>query len=166
MNYFFFKVVRNYHGHLSGVYCLTLHPSLDVIVSGGRDSTCRVWDIRTRSQIHALGGHSHVVSSVISQEFEPQVVSGSHDDTIRLWDLSMGKTIHTLTNHKKAVRGMIFHPSEYTFISAAHDNVKVWKCPEGEFLRNISGHKEILNTVSINRDNVLVAGGDKGSFYK
>lgn len=57
---------------------------------------------------------------------------------------------------------MFFHPTEYTFTSAAHDNLKVWKCPEGEFLRNIGGHQEILNCVAVNRDNVLVAGGDKG----
>jgi len=156
------KIIRNYHGHLSGVYCLALHPTLDLVMSGGRDSTCRIWDIRTRSQVHTLSGHTHVVSSIVSQEFEPQVVSGSHDCTVRLWDIGMGKSITTLTNHKKAVRGLLFHHNEYTFVSAAHDNVKVWKCPEGEFLRNISGHQEILNCVALNKDNVLVAGGDKG----
>ncbi len=156
------KIIRNYHGHLSGVYCLALHPTLDLVMSGGRDSTCRIWDMRTRSQVHVLAGHSHVVSSIVSQEFEPQVISGSHDCTVRLWDIGMGKSINTLTNHKKAVRGLALHHSEYTFVSAAHDNVKVWKCPEGEFLRNISGHQEILNCVALNKDNVLVAGGDKG----
>ena len=163
------KIIRNYHGHLSGVYCLALHPSLDLVMSGGRDSTCRIWDVRTRAQVHTLSGHTHVVSSIVSQEFEPQVVSGSHDSTVRLWDIGMGKSISTLTNHKKAVRGLLFHHNEYTFVSAAHDNCKVWKCPEGEFLRNISGHQEILNCVALNKDNVLVAGGDKGNvsfFFK
>jgi len=36
------KVIRHYHGHLSGVYALALHPTLDVLVTGGRDSVCRV----------------------------------------------------------------------------------------------------------------------------
>jgi pleiotropic regulator 1 len=31
------KVIRHYHGHLSGVYSLALHPTLDVLVTGGRD---------------------------------------------------------------------------------------------------------------------------------
>ncbi len=57
---------------------------------------------------------------------------------------------------------MALHPREYTFCSAAADNIKVWKCPEGTFLRNISGHNSILNTVSINLDNVLVSGADNG----
>jgi pleiotropic regulator 1 len=36
------KVIRSYHGHLSGVYCLALHPTIDVLLTGGRDSVCRV----------------------------------------------------------------------------------------------------------------------------
>ena len=42
------QVIRQYHGHLSGVYSLALHPSLDVLMTGGRDSVCRVWDMRTK----------------------------------------------------------------------------------------------------------------------
>lgn len=61
------KVIRNYHGHLSGVYCLKIHQDLSVLVSGGRDSAARVWDIRVRKQIHSLTGHSHIVGSVLTQ---------------------------------------------------------------------------------------------------
>ena len=32
------QVIRNYHGHLSGVYSLALHPTLDILMTGGRDS--------------------------------------------------------------------------------------------------------------------------------
>ena len=51
------KVIRHYHGHLSGVYTASLHPTLDVLVTGGRDSTVRVWDVRSKVQIFALTGH-------------------------------------------------------------------------------------------------------------
>ena len=45
------QVIRNYHGHLSGVYTLALHPTLPLLMTGGRDSAVRVWDIRTRLQV-------------------------------------------------------------------------------------------------------------------
>ncbi|KAF5761419.1 hypothetical protein HanXRQr2_Chr16g0764891 [Helianthus annuus] len=35
-------VIREYHGNLSGVYCLELHPTIDVLLTNGRDSICRV----------------------------------------------------------------------------------------------------------------------------
>jgi len=78
---------------------------------------------------------------------------------VRLWDLTAGKTHATLTHHKKSVRSVVIHPKEYTFASGAADNLKVWKCPDGVFMRNLSGHKAIVNAMAINRDNVLVSGG-------
>jgi len=41
--------------------------------------------------------------------------------------------------------------------------LKIWKCPDGQFLRNVSGHNAIVNTLAVNRENVLVSGGDNGS---
>ena len=76
-------MVRHYHGHLSGVYCAALHPTLDVLITGGRDSTARVWDIRTKNQVHVLAGHTNTVVSLGTQNADPQVVTGSMDNTIR-----------------------------------------------------------------------------------
>ena len=110
------KVIRHYHGHLSGVYSLALHPTLDVLITGGRDSVARVcfllnnctyhsyniceyifniylfpliivnqvWDIRTKNQIHVLGGHSNTVGTLITNSVDPQVITGSHDSTIKV----------------------------------------------------------------------------------
>ena len=39
------------------------------------------------------------------------------------------------------------------------------QCPDGTFLRNISGHNATINALAINRDNVLVSGADNGSLW-
>lgn len=36
------QVIRHYHGHLSAVYAMDLHPTIDVLVTCGRDATARV----------------------------------------------------------------------------------------------------------------------------
>lgn len=77
------KVIRQYHGHLSGVYALSLHPTLDVLVTSGRDASARVWDMRTKAQIHVLSGHSATVADVKCQDSDPQVITSSMDSTIR-----------------------------------------------------------------------------------
>ncbi|XP_046484683.1 pleiotropic regulator 1 isoform X2 [Neodiprion pinetum] len=157
------KVIRHYHGHLSAVYSMALHPNIDVLVTAGRDSTARVWDMRTKANVHTLAGHTNTVASVICQAAEPQVITGSHDCTIRLWDLAAGKSRATLTNHKKSVRSVVFHPTLYMFASASPDNIKQWKCPEGKFIQNLSGHNAIVNCLAVNADGVLVSGADNGS---
>nr|CAG4647784.1 EOG090X03RP [Moina brachiata]SVE92927.1 EOG090X03RP [Moina brachiata] len=157
------KVIRHYHGHLSAVYSMALHPTIDVLVTCGRDSTARVWDMRTKANIHTLSGHTNTVASVVCQSAEPQIITSSHDSTIRLWDLAAGRSMTTLTNHKKSVRAVVLHPTLYMFASASPDNIKQWKCPDGKFIQNLSGHNAILNCLAVNADNVLVSGADNGS---
>jgi pleiotropic regulator 1 len=171
-------VIRHYHGHLSGVYSLSLHPTLDVLVTAGRDASARVWDMRTKAQIHVLAGHTATVADVKCQESNPQVITGSMDSTVRfasdfnficdaligcfrLWDLAAGKTLTTLTHHKKSVRALAIHPTEYSFASgsAGGNNIKKWKCPDGTFVFNFSGHDAIINTMSVNAEGVFFSGG-------
>ena len=154
------KVIRHYHGHLSGVYTLALHPTLDVLVTGGRDGVARVWDMRTRSNIHVLSGHTQTVADLVCQEADPQVITGSLDSTVRLWDLAAGKTMGVLTHHKKGVRALATHPSEFTFASGSTGTIKQWKCPEGAFMQNFEGHNAIINTMSVNQNNVFFSGGE------
>jgi pleiotropic regulator 1 len=67
----------------------------------------------------------------------------------------------TLTHHKKSVRSLAIHPTEYSFASgsAGGGNIKKWKCPEGEFVFNFSGHNAIINTMSVNAEGVFFTGG-------
>lgn len=156
------KVIRHYHGHLSGVYALALHPTLDVLVTAGRDGVARVWDMRTRTNVMVLGGHTGTISSLVTQDSDPQIITGSMDSTIRLWDLAAGKSMAVLTHHKKSVRALALHPKEFTFSSGSADSIKQWKCPEGAFMQNFEGAGGIINTLSVNEDDVMFSGADNG----
>lgn len=68
-----------------------------------------------------------------------------------------------LTHHKKGVRALASHPSEFTFATGSTSSIKQWKCPEGAFMQNFEGHNAIINTLSVNNDNILFSGGDNGS---
>lgn len=141
---------------------MSLHPTLDVLVTAGRDASARVWDMRTKASIHVLSGHTATVADVQCQESDPQVITGSMDTTVRLWDLAAGKTMTTLTHHKKSVRALTVHPTEYSFASASAggNNIKKWKCPDGNFVFNFSGQNAIINTMSVNAEGVLFSGGE------
>lgn len=87
--------------------------------------------------------------------------------SIRLWDLASGKTTTTLTHHKKSVRALAIHPTEYSFASgsAGGNNIKKWKCPEGKFVFNFSGHNAIINTLSVNAEGVFFSGGSAFNLF-
>ena len=136
--------IKNFHGHVGGIYALSLHPQLDVVLSGGRDAVVRIWDIRATKEITLLSGHKSDITSIESFDNEPQVITSSMDGTIRLWDLRKQTTELCITQHSKSIRSM-FEKSE----KAQED-----------------GH--IINTLSINSvTNTLFAGYDNGKieFY-
>jgi pleiotropic regulator 1 len=56
---------------------------LDVLATAGRDAYARVWDMRTKAQIHVLAGHTATVADVKCQDSDPQVITGSMDSTVR-----------------------------------------------------------------------------------
>jgi pleiotropic regulator 1 len=88
-------------GHLSGVYCLALSPSLDLLVSSGRDS---VWDIRTRRAEIVLEGHDRLIFYVLLQELQPNVVTPLGDAIVRTWDL---RTVKVLLARELGLRKFI-----------------------------------------------------------
>jgi len=53
--------------------------------------------------------------------------------------------------------------ASYTMATSSPDNIKQWKFPDGNFIQNLSGHIAIINTLSLNQDNVLVSGGKQSS---
>jgi pleiotropic regulator 1 len=165
------QVIRAYDGHLSAVYALAIHPTLDVLLTGGRDASCRVWDMRTRTQVHILTGHESAVSSILANATDPQVVTGSMDSTVRTWDLAAGKVRSVLTHHKRGVRALVGHAREFACVSASVDAIKRWALPECTFVHGYGGvgkagggvSGSIVNALALNEDGVLVGGGDDGS---
>ncbi|KAK6843342.1 hypothetical protein PG987_004202 [Apiospora arundinis] len=123
---------------------------------------CSRLDMRTRSNIHVLGGHKGTVADLKCQAADPQIITSSLDSTVRLWDLAAGKTMGVLTHHKKGVRALALHPTEFTFATGSTGSIKQWKCPEGAFMQNFEGHNSIINSLACNED-VLFSGGDNGS---
>lgn len=58
------------------------------LVSGGDDSTLRVWDMTTGEQQRVLDGHGDLISALDSLP-DGRVVSTSADGTARVWDLTL-----------------------------------------------------------------------------
>ena len=108
------KVVRHYHGHLSGVYALALHPTLDLLVPQAA-TAWRACGTCERRAVHVLAGHQNTVGAVLTNAVDPQ--TGSNDCMIKLWDLAAGKCMATMTNHK-VIRAPAAHPREFSLSAA------------------------------------------------
>ncbi|KAI1474351.1 hypothetical protein K445DRAFT_323184 [Daldinia sp. EC12] len=97
-------------GHNECIYSLQYNP--DYLVSGSRDRTLRIWNLRTRRLIRSpLRGHQ---GSVLCLQFdsdpeEDLIVSGSSDSDVILWKFSTGEIIQRLKKaHRESVLNVKF----------------------------------------------------------
>ncbi|KAK4140995.1 uncharacterized protein C8A04DRAFT_14438 [Dichotomopilus funicola] len=96
-------------GHEECVYSLQFNAQY--LVSGSRDRTIKVWDMKTRRCLRTLAKHR---GSVLCLQFDADpnediIVSGSSDSDVIIWRLSTGVPIQTLKNaHRESVLNVRF----------------------------------------------------------
>ena len=96
-------------GHRECIYSIQYNPQY--LVSGSRDLTIKVWDMKTRRCLRTLKGHCR---SVLCLQFDSSpdediIVSGSSDSDVIVWRFSTGEIIEVLKHaHQESVLNVKF----------------------------------------------------------
>src|SRR5439155_761449 len=90
---------RTFKGHIPWVHSVAFSPDGRHALSGGRDTTVRLWEVATGKQVRTFEGHINLVESVAFSPDGRHALSGSRDDTVRLWEVATGKQVRTFEGH-------------------------------------------------------------------
>lgn len=96
-------------GHRECIYSIQYNPQF--LVSGSRDLTIKVWDMKSRRCLRTLKGHRR---SVLCLQFDSSpeediIVSGSSDSDVIIWRFSTGEIIEVLRHaHQESVLNVKF----------------------------------------------------------
>ena len=90
---------RTLTGHEIAVLSVSFSPDGKWIVSGGYDTTLKIWDAASGKEKRTLTGHTKAVMSVSFSPDGKWIVSGSKDHTLKVWDASSGKELRNLSGH-------------------------------------------------------------------
>lgn len=150
------RMQRRLEGHTEGVRHIYLHGT--TLASGSSDSSIRLWDLTSGSNIKTLTGHSDAVRCI--QFVDNVLVSGSNDKTIKIWDLDTSTCRRTLMGHSYDVYVIEFRDN--VIISGSKDKtVKIWNMHDGQCLRTISGFGAGVRCLQM-RDSVVATGEYSG----
>ncbi|KAF8453577.1 WD40-repeat-containing domain protein [Kalaharituber pfeilii] len=131
-----------------------------LLASGSRDQTVRLWSVQRHEAINSFVGHSSVVNSV---EFSPDaqlLASGSGDQTIWLWSVQRQQAIHTFQGHSNSVNSVAFSPDAQLLASGSDDRtVRLWSVQRHEVIHTFEGHSNSVNSVAFSPDGQLLASG-------
>ena len=144
------KPLRGHVGRITSVMLAGLADG-PVIISGGKDGTIRVWDLRRSSYLFyrvssiqretPLRGHEGPVTSVALGSFnsQPAIISGGEDGTIRLWDLASGtERGRPLRGHSRPVTSVVvgtFADREMVISGGQDGTVRIWNLDGSEMSR-------------------------------
>ncbi|WFD36324.1 G protein subunit beta [Malassezia cuniculi] len=127
-------------------------PKAPVVASGGLDSVCSLYNLRSRQSLvsvpiaQSLIGHQGYISAI---EFhgDSQVVTASGDSTCALWDVASGTRIRSFTRHTRDVCSISFE-SENVFISGGCDaRAYVWDLRIGDAVQSFTVGRNDLNSL-------------------
>eukprot|EP01102_Stenamoeba_stenopodia_P011632 TRINITY_DN3595_c0_g4_i1.p1 TRINITY_DN3595_c0_g4~~TRINITY_DN3595_c0_g4_i1.p1 ORF type:complete len:338 (-),score=55.71 TRINITY_DN3595_c0_g4_i1:92-1105(-) len=155
-----YETLHTLHNHELHVTCLCELSNGDV-VSSSFDHTLKVWNMKSRTVVHNLEGHSDYVHGVIALKDNKTVASASYDMTVRIWDVITGQCLRILKGHEKEVRGLAVL-SDGTLLSASEDGtVREWSKTQDECVSITQLQYEITCMKGL-RDGSVVIGGDDG----
>ncbi|XP_064199053.1 kinesin-like protein KIF21A isoform X2 [Anguilla rostrata] len=88
-------------GHSKAVLCVD--STDDLLFTGSKDRTCKVWNLVTGQEIMSLGGHPN---NVVSVRYCSSLVFTVSTSYIKVWDIrDSAKCIHTLTSSGQVTAG-------------------------------------------------------------
>lgn len=107
-----------------GILALDIHPSKDLIVTGGMDGAAVVLDRLAGQVTSTLTGHSKRVSHVKFVAKEELLLTASADKTVRIWKGQSDGSYemrHVIADHTAEVKAVTVHATEKYFVSASAD---------------------------------------------
>ena len=120
------------YGHSKELCYASFSPDGTLFLTGGRDGTVRLWDVRTRSLLHSNLLRSHWIHDASFSPDGRKYVTASTDHTVRVWDVATGRESAGRMEHRGEVRRARFSPDGGKIVSIGYDNtVRFWDVRTG-----------------------------------
>lgn len=153
--------LRFLEGHSDIITCVVAVDNL--VISGSRDTTVKVWHVPTATEQKNLGGHTGGVTclsapppeycrklarSLCLSERERFILSGAVDCCVRIWALSTGQCVKSIYTFN-AVTALCFVPEGDGYIITGSDGGKVqaWSWHTLDNCQSINAHQEAVTSL-------------------
>ncbi len=132
----------------AAVTVLMFNADGNVLASGHKNGSIRLWNIETEESRQTLRGHAEAVSSITFGPDAKTLASTSKDATARLWDLNTGEQIYTLTGYERTTWRVFFYSNglplatgfQNPYIAKLDKNIRLWDLRTGQLKKTLMGH--------------------------
>ncbi|XP_070763044.1 kinesin-like protein KIF21A [Enoplosus armatus] len=174
-------------GHSKAVLCVDCTD--DLLFTGSKDRTCKVWNLVTGQEIMSLAGHPN---NVVSVRYSSSLVFTVSTSSIKVWDIrDSAKCIRTLTSSgqvnvgevcasntsrtvtipagENQINQIALNPNGTVLYAAAGNSVRVWDLRRFASTGKLTGHLGPVMCLTVDRsanNQDLVITGSKDHYIK
>lgn len=152
-------------GHTDWITCLDANSSEDIVVTGSRDCSLKVWDTMKWRCNHTMRTSDYVNCVAFDRVKNGFFVSGGENWKLLLWDCATLRQSVELSGHTYAVKCCAVDPVSASWIVSSGDDSKlcVWSTESKECMVEVESaggdNNESVLCCSVSSDGRLVACG-------
>jgi WD40 repeat protein len=151
------KFLQTFNG---GLTCLAVSSDKKMIFTGSEDTSLRIWNIETYTQIACMTEHKATVWSVALSYDCAWAATGSLDKSVILWNIQKRRSHQIYTGHSAAVYCISFsNDSKFLISGCAGNQLKLWSTSSPECLKTIPTYSTIWCGLMSSSDNFFYGVG-------
>lgn len=147
--------------HSAEILCLVLSPDHEIIASGSRDCTARLWSIHSGNCLTPpLLGHKGPICCLQFSPYGRYLATGSEDNCIRIWKKTGEAQTALLKKHTNHISCLEFSRDEEVLVSGSKDHtICIWKVMDGGLaMPPVHGHTDWVSCIAVvDQKNILVS---------
>lgn len=155
-------------GLVDEINALAFSPDGQILVSGGADSTIKIWHVGARDLIDILHKHNGMVRGVACSPDNRMIFTGGDDRRILYWDLQSRKVHSSFSLDDTNAHALVLSQDGKTLVTGSYRKIKIWRL-EGEetLLQNsFSAHSHIVSCLCLSNDSKILISGSRDQSIK
>ncbi|MBC1215427.1 WD40 repeat domain-containing protein [Trichormus variabilis ARAD] len=155
-------------GLVDEVNSLAFSADGQMLVSGGADSTIKIWHTGALDLIDILHKHNGIVRCAAFTPDGQMLATGGDDRRILFWDLMHRQVKAILSLDDTAAHSLVLSRDGQTLVTGSYRKIKVWQTSGSWFGKNLKdaqplhtlmGHGHIVRSLAMSKDGQLLISG-------
>lgn len=133
-------------GHELSVLSVAISPDSNLVATGSRDKSAKLWELSTGREVRSFLGHEGSVNCMDFSRDGKYLITSSSDRTAKIWEIKTGKEIFSTPLADKFLTAVAFSPDvKYFVVGGYPDEAQVYDFKT----------KSIVQSIKVNADQGL-----------
>ena len=146
-------------GHGDAVKSVVFSPNGEIVASGSKDQTVKLWNAQTGELLRTFTAHRGEQNSIAFSHDGKTLAINTNDNSVALYDPSTGKLVRSIASSE--IRGRLaFSPDDQLLITKStteKGNLRLWETQTGKLSKVFTGHTGSITSIVYSPDGKLIA---------